>query len=160
MAYVTTPAHVFVSRSGNPRLRTTFSVFVLSIIAAGTGAWIGHTDPMASDSIPASKNTSSFFDVRFPSEMEVSRTALTSRLLFQRSRAEIEIKFQLAKGRLAEQLRSISSQNAAPSEPPSIAAAVPVPRSRPVEAALASPSGSAQAEERSLLQKISDLFPA
>src|SRR3954464_435217 len=158
MAYATAPAHVFVSRRGNPSLPTTFSVFVVSIIAAGTGAWIGHTDPMASDSIPASKNTSSFFDVRFPSETEVSRTALTSRLLFQRSRAELEIKFQLAKGRLAEQLRSISSQSAAPGEPPSMAAAVPVPKSRPVEAALASQSGSAHAEERSLLQKISDLF--
>src|SRR5207248_1743163 len=109
-----------------------------------------------------SKDTSSFFDVRFPSEMEsVSRTALKSRLLFQRSRAELEIKFQLAKGQLAEELRTVRSQSVLPSEPPPIAAAVPVPRSRPVDAALASQSGSStQTEERTLLQKLTDLFPA
>jgi hypothetical protein len=163
MTNVSAPADVFASRRGFPTLRTTLSIFAAPVIAAGTAAWIAHTDPTASASIPlSSKDTSSFFDVRFPSDMEpVSRAALASRPLFQRSRAELEIKFQLAKGQLAEQLRAVRSQSVLPSEPPSIAAAVPLPRSRPVEAALVSQSGSStQTEGRTLLQRLSDLFPA
>jgi hypothetical protein len=100
--------------------------------------------------------------------------------------SEWEIKFQQAKGRLAQQLQSQDWQLAVIEEPgtreptqeptkepaveapPSSVVAVPLPRSRPVEADLALPPGrsapqptvTVQSDDRTLLQKLSDLLPA
>jgi hypothetical protein len=95
---------------------------------------------------------------------------------------ELEFKFQQAKARLAGKLlsqdwRLALLEDASTSEPavapaveepaPSSAAAVPLPKSRPVEAALelqAAPAAArlpatAQSDDRTLLQKLSDLLP-
>jgi hypothetical protein len=83
--------------------------------------------------------------------------------------AELEIKREQAKGLLAQQLLSLDSRAALIDEPkpfdqskPSIVTAIPLPRSRPVEAGLELKSDLpvAQAENRTLLQKLSDLLPA
>jgi hypothetical protein len=64
---------------------------------------------------------------------------------------------------LAEKLRFGGSQEASSAEKPTIkiATAVPLPKARPAEASLDLQSGrSAQADERTLLRKFTDLFPA
>jgi hypothetical protein len=78
--------------------------------------------------------------------------------------SELEIKYQQSKDRLAQKLRVQGWQAALSDEPapPSIVAAVPLPRSRPVEANLELRGGplTAQPDNRTLLQKLSDLLPA
>ena len=164
MTYVRAPADVVSLRHGIPALRTIVPTIAALVIASGTAAWIAHTDPMASASNPVSpKDTSSFFDIRFPSDMEPGSPAPVKwRPLVQSLPAELEIKFQLAKARLAEQLQAVRSQAALYSEPPpTVAAAIPLPRSRPLEAALEPQSApSIRTDERTLLQKLADLFPA
>jgi hypothetical protein len=74
----------------------------------------------------------------------------------------MEIKFQLAKDQLAQKLQSQSQQVALLTEPASSSvAAAPLPRPRPVEAnlQLRDISITAQTDNRTLLQKLSDLFP-
>jgi hypothetical protein len=76
---------------------------------------------------------------------------------------ELEIKLQQAKDQLAQKLQFRDRQAALVEEPtPSSVAAIPVPRPRPVEANLElrdSPP-AAQPDNRTLLQKLSDLLPA
>lgn len=85
--------------------------------------------------------------------------------------SELDIKLQEAKARLAGKLQSQDWKTALLDEPaPSTVVAVPVPppvaiplpRSRPVEANLEIPVSppSVQADNRTLLQKFSDLMPA
>jgi hypothetical protein len=87
--------------------------------------------------------------------------------------SELEIKFQQAKGRLAQKLQARDGPVALIEEPtieeatiekpaPSTVAAIPLPRSRPVEANLELQAGppTAQSDNRTLLQKLSDLLPA
>jgi hypothetical protein len=77
--------------------------------------------------------------------------------------SELETKLEQAKGLLAEKLRSQGLRAAPADEPaPSIVSTVPLPRSRPAEANLDSNNNvfaSAQSDNRTLLQKLSDLFP-
>ena len=76
--------------------------------------------------------------------------------------SELEIKLEQAKGLLAERLRSQGLRAAPADEPtPLIVTAVPLPRSRPAEAKLDSDNvlAAAQSDNRTLLQKLSDLFP-
>jgi hypothetical protein len=68
-----------------------------------------------------------------------------------------------AKGLLAEKLRSQGSRAVPADESaPSIVTTVPLPRSRPAEANLESNNvlAAAQSDNRTLLQKLSDLLPA
>jgi hypothetical protein len=76
---------------------------------------------------------------------------------------ELEIKFQQAKSRLAQKLQSQDWQIALVEESkPSSVAAVPLPKSRPGEANLELRGGPIvdQPDNRTLLQKLSDFFPA
>jgi len=77
--------------------------------------------------------------------------------------SELEIKFQEAKGRLAQRLQTQGWQaDLTEQSKSSVAATVPLPRSRPVEADLNSKNAPATAQQnnRTLLQKLSDLLPA
>jgi hypothetical protein len=75
---------------------------------------------------------------------------------------EIQVEREQAKRRLAENLISGDWQATPAAEPAPSAAAIPLPRSRPVEAALALATAgpAAQPNDRTLLQKLSDLLPA
>jgi hypothetical protein len=75
----------------------------------------------------------------------------------------LEVKFQEAKSRLAQKLQSQDWRPANIDEfPKSIVTVVPLPRSRPIEADLELRGGpiADQPDNRTLLQKFSDLFPA
>ncbi len=79
--------------------------------------------------------------------------------------AEIQAEREQAKRRLAENLKAgnwQASPAVEPADPASSAIAVPLPRPRPVEMALAPLNAvpAAQPADRTLLQKLSDLLPA
>ena len=134
--------------------------------ASGAAALIGDFDPITwhSESASSKDIIASSFNARFFSG-SASNLLSTDfpRPVVQSLSSELEIKRQEAKGLLAQRLRTqgwhadlIDEANS------SIVAAVPLPRSRPVEANLESKNASAtaQPDNRTLLQKLSDLFPA
>lgn len=202
MVYVTTKAGKGPSRRGMSFAGPMALAVAALASASGVAAWISDFDPVAwipvaSVSEPAApKNITTSFDERFSLGSAFNfLSADIPRNSFVRSLpSEIEIKFQQAKGRLAQQLQSQDWRqafNEAPAtsrieEPasssigqpaPSSVAAVPLPRTRPVEAnpesrnsvaavqgpvvqASGAPAPGAQADNRTLLQKLSDLLPA
>jgi hypothetical protein len=152
-------------------------------LASGTAAWITDFDPIVSISAPASSisDDAASFDARFlqgPAPYSSSNFMAPPTLL-QSMSSELEIKFEQAKGRLAQKLQSkdwraaaiasaVDEPTAAVDEPapsPAVNPAVPLPRSRPVEANLAlniaanNAAPTAQPNDRTLLQKLSDLLP-
>jgi Protein of unknown function (DUF2778) len=136
-------------------------------LASGIAAWIAGANPVVwiSDSTPSKDSDTAGFDARFlmASVSNSSSIDVPSRLVFQAMPSELDMKVEQAKGLLAEKLRSQGSRAAAADEPaPSAVAAVPLPRPRPVEANLESNSAApgAQPDNRTLLQKLSDLLPA
>jgi hypothetical protein len=166
-----------------------FSTAIPSAIAAlalasGVAAWIGDFDPAAwlsESAFPKDISTLSFSD-RFAAGSAPGLLSADIPRSFVRSLPlELEIKFQEAKGRLAKKLQSQNSAVALIEQPepveesgpaeesmpaeepkPSKVAAVPLPRSRPADANLESRSSvqsSAQSDDRTLLQKLSDLLP-
>jgi Protein of unknown function (DUF2778) len=160
-------------------------VVVVFAVAAGMAAWIAGlasvlwiTNPAslketytASSYVPLSYAPS--FDAGFLQRWVPSSSSMDlgpSRLV-RSMRSELETKVEQAKGVLAQKLRVQDShqdlhqdlQVASIDEPaPSAVAAIPLPRSRPAEANLESKNGvaAAQPDNRTLLQKLSDLFPA
>ena len=139
----------------------------------------------------------STFDDRFLPASAVQSSHLSSRLLVQAWSSELNLKLNQAKSRLAERLQSqnllqqdvvqqppsqqASSQQASSPQgssedtqtavieesKPAVAAAIPLPRSRPAEAKLEARSippiadaAAARTEDRTWLQKLSDLLPA
>jgi hypothetical protein len=155
-------------------------------LASGVAAWIADFDPGAwvADSASPKEIATSSFDDRFSvaSAPDLSSTAIPPRLVVRSLPLELEFKFEQAKARLAGKLLSqdwrmtyLEEANASGpaveptvEEPaPSSVAAVPLPKSRPVEAALefltAPPAArlpaTAQSDDRTLLQKLSDLLP-
>jgi hypothetical protein len=134
-------------------------------LVSGAAAWMSDVDPAASgsDATPP-KDTSSFFDDRFfvGNASQSFATASPARPFIRSLPPELEIKLQQAKGLLAEKLRSEGPKTIS-GQPPTIqiVTAVPLPRARPAEARLdLQTSRSPQADDRTLLQKFSDLFPA
>jgi len=133
-------------------------------LASGTAAWQAN-DPAASGSgATPPKHMSSFFDDRFylGTAPQSFATASPARPFIRSLPPELEIKLEQAKGLLAEKLRSGGSKTFSGESPTmQIATAVPLPRARPAEARLdLQSSRSTQADDRTLLQKFSDLFPA
>jgi hypothetical protein len=159
-------------------------------IASGTAAWIAGFDSIASVlgvGSPMTRDTSSFND-RFLPISRAPSVNVSPRLLVQAWSSELELKLHQAKTRLAQRLQSQDSaqqglaqqdaaqQDASPVQTavvddpkPAIATAIPLPRSRPVEAKLETQSVPAPAnatavaarpEDRTLLQKLSDLLPS
>jgi len=137
---------------------------VIVALASGVAAWTIYPVPWVSNSTSSKDIDASSFDARF--ELGAASNLLStdlSRPLVRSLPSELEIKFQQAKDRLAQKLQFQGRQVALMEEPaPSSVAAVPLPKPRPVEANLElrdSPV-AAQTDNRSLLQKLSDLLPA
>ena len=188
MAYVAVKAGKVPSGRGTSFCATTALIIAALALASGVAGWIGDFDPVAWVSASASSKDigTSSFDDRFAgaSAPDMFSTGVPPRLLVRSLPPELEIKFEQAKGRLAEKLRTQDWQVALLEEPsteepaskqpaveepaPSSVAAVPLPRARPVEANLqlqaglpaVQPPPTAQSDDRTLLQKLSDLLPA
>ncbi len=153
-------------------------------LALASGAAIWTEDLFSGARIPESaalQNPDTLsFDDRFLVRSTSGQPATDS--LLRSLPSELEIKFKQAKDRLAQKLRPqgwrdalIDEAPVVPEEPkpfeeprPSSAPAVPLPRSRPVEANLDSRNEPAmaraeiplaRAENRTLLDKLSDLLP-
>jgi hypothetical protein len=178
MAYVTSNADNVLSDRGisfsGSTIALVIAAFALAalviaafVLASGMAARIGDFDRIAwvSDPPPPKAVNTSSFDDRFPVG---SASHLFSTEIPPRSRSlpsELETQFQQAEGRLAQRLQSQGWRVALVEDatPPSVAA-VPLPRSRPLEANLqlknGVPGAQAQAENRTLLQRLSDLLPA
>jgi hypothetical protein len=150
-------------------------------LASGAAAWLADSDSVASLSYPAFLNDTPTpsFDDRFSinSTRNLLYSNIPPRPLARFMLGEFEVKLQEAKGRLAQKLQSQDWKAALIDEPtpsdepmPSTVTAVPVPlplpRSRPVEANLelqggppTTQSDNRQPDNRTLLQKLSDLLP-
>jgi hypothetical protein len=157
-------------------------------LASGVAARIADFDPGAgwiSASVSPQDIATSSFDDRFlvPSTTDLPSAGVAPRAVVRSLSSELEFKFQQAKNRLAGRLHSEDwrvalfedakamepvVEPAVEEPPPSNVAAVPLPKSRPVVASLESqpepPAArlpvTAQSEDRTLLQKLSDLLPA
>jgi hypothetical protein len=156
-------------------------------LATGAAIWTENFDPVARVPGAASPGAVSSKDINAPSFDDrfaagSARADRAPRSLVRSLPPELEIKFQQAKGRLAQILQSqdlrlglalveepkplIEEPKPVEEPKPSNAAAVPLPRSRPVEANLEwkndvpmAQAEVARVENRSLLQKLSDLLP-
>ena len=167
MTYATTTAGQLVSGRGISFSGRTASVIAAFALASGAAALIADCDPVAwaTNSAPSIITDAVPFEARFL-PVPVSRSlssGLSPVLLVDSLPSELEIKFQRAKGQLAQKLHSQDWRpTAAVESAKSIVSAVPLPKSRPIEANLEL-RGSAvadQTDNRTLLQKFSDLLPA
>jgi hypothetical protein len=173
MANVTSKTEQASSGRGISRSGTGLLVVAAFALASGAAASIGDFDPVAWYSDVSS------FDDRFSvgSGPNLLSSEISARSLVRSLPSELEIKFQQARGQLAQQLQSLNRTVALVEEPkpseepkpleeprPSRVGAVPLPRSRPVEASRTVEAKlelkDEQTENRTLLQKISDLLPA
>jgi hypothetical protein len=149
--------------SGHGILFSGAIALIIVALASGAAVWIDYPVPWVSDSASSKDIITSSFDARF---LSGSASNLLStdfpRPVVQYLPSEFEIKFQQAKDRLAQKLQSQDWRVAMEEPTPSSVAAVPLPRSRPVEANLELRGGplTAQPDNRTLLQKLSDLLPA
>jgi hypothetical protein len=132
--------------------------------ASGTAALIADFDPISWASGSTPKDITASFDARFfPGSAPNLLSTNLALPLVQSLPSELEIKFQEAKGRLTQRMQTQAWQAELIDEPKStVAATVPLPRSRPAEADLDSKNApaTAQQDNRTLLQKLSDLLPA
>jgi Tlde1 domain len=137
------------------------AAFAAALAAAAYTTYFGPVASGADAAMP--KYASSFFDDRFSPSAEPISIDLSPRVLIRSLPADIEAKLQQAKTLLALKLRQ-GIERIELSEKPAAgptAAAVPLPRPRPAEALALQNSEAPRAEsDRSLLQKLSDLFPA
>jgi hypothetical protein len=170
MAYVTSKADQVPSGRGVSRSGTVLLAIAGFALASGAAASLGDFDPVAwvSDSADISS-----FDDRFSvgSGTNLLSADIPSRFLVRSLPSELEIKLQEAQGQLTRRLQSQYRTVALIEEPkpleeprPSKVGAVPLPKSRPVEASRSAEANlelkDSQTENRTLLQKISDLLPA
>ena len=141
---------------------------IAALSLAAAAAWIGGLSPAMwiPDSSTANGVYASSFDDRFqPGLVSDSPEPDFAQRFPDRSLSEeIQVEREQAKRRLAENLKAGNWQaNLAtePADPAPSAIAVPLPKPRPVETALA-PSNTSPAapNDRTLLQKLSDLLPA
>ncbi len=141
---------------------------IIVALASGVAAWATDAVTWVPDSVSSNDSDASSFDDRFVSGPASNLISMDlSRSLVQSLPSELEIKFQQAKAQLAQKLQSQDRRVARVEEPaPSSVAVVPLPRSRPVEANLElrdlslTATAAAQPDNRTLLQKLSDLLPA
>ena len=153
-------------RSGHGTSFSGAIALVIAALASGVAAWIAYpvtwASTWASDSVSSKDINAPSFNDRFVTDSGSSLLPTYLPLpLVQSLASEREIKFQQAKERLAQNLQSQDRRIAVVEEPTPSSAAVPLPRSRPVEANLElrdSPV-TTQTDNRTLLQKLSDLLP-
>jgi hypothetical protein len=166
LTYVTAIADKLPSGLGMSFSGSLVRIIAALALASGMAAWIAAFNPAVWISAPASSKQSdiSVFDARFPlgPPSNTPSIEVPSRFLVRSMPSELEIKLEQAKALLALKLRSQSAQDVPVDEPtPSIVTAVPLPRSRPVEANLELNNSVAagRPDNRTLLQKLSDLVP-
>lgn len=129
---------------------------VIVALASGAAAWAAYP------AISAPSEESSFDDRFLSASGSNLLPAYFPRPVVRSLPSELEIKFQQAKDQLAQKLQQDRQVALLEESAPPSVTAVPVPRPRPVEANLElrdSPV-TAQPDNRTLLQKLSDLFPA
>ena len=165
MYWMTYVAATIDKNSSRPGISFSGSIaLVIVALASGTAAWTAYPVPWALGFASSEDIDTSSFEDRFPAN-SASNLLLTDLLrpVAQSLPSELEIKFQQAKEQLAQKLQSQDRRVALVEEPtPSSVAAVPLPRPRPVEASLElrdSPV-TPQPDNRTLLQKLTDLLPA
>jgi hypothetical protein len=166
MTYAAAIADKFPSGHGISFSGTVVRIIAALALASGVAAWIAAFNPAVWISTPASPKQSdtSAFDARFllGSVSNSPSIEVPPRPFVRSMPSELEIKLEQAKGLLAQKLRSQDLRATPVDEAtPTIVATIPLPRSRPVEANLESNNGfaAAQPDNRTLLQKLSDLFP-
>jgi hypothetical protein len=165
MTYVSAIAGEIPPRLGRS-LSGVVSTCAAFVIALGAAAWTSDFDPAALLPQPAALKDSPrlSFDDRFSpsSTTGFSFEGLPPHSIDRSVLRELDIKIQEARGRLTQKLNSFDWRTALIDESrPPASTAVPLPRSRPVEATLelrANPPAT-QSEDRTLLQKFSDLLP-
>jgi len=160
------------------------AALVLAALALvlGAAAWIADSDrttALASAALPRSPDRISFDDRFSPlSSRKSPADDLALRPLDRSAEAAVELRFHYAKAMLARQLMSRDWRTAfvdqagldegrADESKPSAPASIPLPRSRPATAdlesrpgpALAQADNAARPDDRTLLQKLSDLLP-
>jgi hypothetical protein len=153
--------------------------FVLALaalaLAAGAAAYFADSDqaPLATAALPSKAAFTSFDDRFGPASTAVLGASVEAmsplEALDRAAFGGLDARIRDAKGMLAQQMalqdpRSIVADGAALA-PPIAAAGVPLPRPRPAAADLPPGAGSAMAQagrpdDRSLLQKLSDLLPS
>lgn len=165
MALLATTADAHASASSNLGSAKTGPIIAALALALGSAAVIAHLDPAAWFSPPAFSKSAdpTPFEARFfPGSTSRSLLLGSSPVrLAEFFSPELERKLQQAKSLLAERLHASNWQPPAPDQSANPAvASVPLPRSRPIEADLELASNSsAQVDNRTLLQKLADLFP-
>lgn len=130
-------------------------------VVLGAGAWISDSDPHTWVSGSFSKIDVATFEARFSPGTAGSLSMSSSLGHLKFSLPEIELKVQEAKSRLAQELQSEGWRVAVTEESkPSGVVGVPLPRSRPIEANMQADAIAERSDDRTLLQKLSDLLPA
>ena len=160
----TRPAGLASSR-GLPLFGKAAFVFAALVMASGLAAWIAGFDPGQWFHRPASADVTgaNSFDDRFGSGSPRTAAVISypSRPAARSLRSDFDAEF----GRMASLLAGQSrDEEGIRSEPPSSSgpAAVPMPRSRPVEASLPLRNDqprAQQADGRTMFQKLADLVP-
>jgi Protein of unknown function (DUF2778) len=174
--------HIATSAAGLPSSRgirwwgrAAFAATAFAL-ASGFAAWTVDFNPVAWMQGPAlAKGAAALsFDDRFAarSTLDLASIYYPSRRGVGPERADFKTEFEQIEGLLAQQTRDgqADQPNQAEQPAPPVVAAVPLPRSRPVEANLQvanlqskgdpSPVPSAPSDNRTLLQKLADLMPA
>jgi hypothetical protein len=168
MSYTATTAGTLWSRYSMlfvSRLAPGIAALLLAAAVAGIGGlnpvvWL--PDSSSADAVHALS-----FDDRFQPDLasDSSEPDFAQRFPDGSLSAEIQAEREQARRRLAENLKAGNWQVSLatePADPAPSGIAVPLPRPRPVEMALASvnTAPTAQPNDRTLLQKLSDLLPA
>src|SRR5262249_25271728 len=150
--------------------RTVALVLAAFGVSAGVAAWIADPGDAALVSANASPSRAlASFDERFlPVPSPESQARQFSTPWLDRAGSVADIRVLQAREQLARQMMMSQDWRGAveePSSPPSTTS-VPLPRARPSDAQLEAASraapggGAAQGDQRTLLQKLSDFFPA
>jgi hypothetical protein len=167
MTYVATTADKLSSGRSISFSGKTALVIAAIAFASGASTWIAGIDPIAwvSNSPSPRSIDAPPFEARFFPDSEFNSLSrdFASYRVAESLPPGLEIKFHEAKSRLAQKLQSQDWRPAIIDEAPkSIVTVVPLPRSRPIEADLELRGDpiAAQADNRTLLQKFSDLLPA
>jgi hypothetical protein len=130
------------SGRGNPLLGRAAFVVTASALAFGLAAWIVGFDPLAALRGPALANGSAAlsFDDRFGSRSTISSASIyyPSRRGVPSPRGDFKSEFEQIEGMLTSgQLHDTQTDQPSPPPASTTVAAIPLPRSRPVEADLA-----------------------
>jgi hypothetical protein len=183
MAYIATTDDEIPSGPSILSLGKIASIVAALVVVSGTTAWVtdfdslalvrGAVSPASNDLTELTKTDDLTFDDRFLPGSVAPSGNFSARLLVQSWSSELQRKLREAKSRLAQKLQSPEVQAdwrptvvEEPKSPSVVAAAVPLPKPRPVEPKLEAQNGqanmvaAARPDDRSLLQKLSDLLPA